>query len=187
MATLRLASLSDFYTIVDWANAHDADFLAQWAGRGFQYPLTLSQLMANYPKGINSLESGAYIYMIHKDNLDSECIGTVQFIRINIESKEGFIGRFLIKDEGLRGQGIGKRVLRDMLRIGFEEFGLETIKLNVYDFNHRAIRCYESVGFVQGEVTENYFTSSKGDIWSNIEMSIEKKVWERRRNVHEGT
>jgi len=179
---LRLADLSDFYTIVDWAKDHDADFLAQWAGRGFAHPLKLSQLMAQYPKGINSPEAGAFIYMIYKDSLQGECIGTVQFLGMDAAAKTSYLGRFLIKDENLRGRGYGKQALREMLRIGFEEFGLEVIKLNVFDFNLRAIRCYEDVGFVRGKVTENVRIGAKGDVWNNIEMSIAKSDWLKRLN-----
>src|SRR5690606_37690317 len=103
MAALRLADESDLLTIIDWANAHDADFITQWAGRGFHYPLTLEQLKSRYPNGFNSIESGVFIYMIYNDHLEGECVGTVQFLRLNLETKESYIGRFLIKDERLRG------------------------------------------------------------------------------------
>jgi len=179
---LRPAALADLYTIIEGAKDHDADFLAQWAGRGFQAPLTLRQLMAQYPKGINSAESGTNIYMIHKGDPAGECIGTIQFIRIFAEEKTGYIGRFLIKDEALRGQGYGKRALRDMLRIGFEEFGLEEIRLNVFDINRRAIRCYESVGFVRGEISENVRVDAQGTAWNNIEMAVTKNRWIERLN-----
>ena len=152
MVALRLAKESDFSLIIDWANAHDADFITQWAGLAFHYPLTIEQILEHYSSGINSIESGVFIYMIHNDHLKDESIGTIQFVRLNTVTKDAYIGRFMIRNEKLRGQGLGKQTLNEMLRIGFEEFGLEEIKLNVFDFNERAIRCYESVGFRKGKV-----------------------------------
>ncbi|CAM4363531.1 hypothetical protein PAAL109150_22650 [Paenibacillus alkaliterrae] len=61
--------------------------------------------MNHYIKGINSLESDVFIYKIMKqDNF----IGTVQLCRFNTESKEAFIGRFLIGEDLNRERGVGK-------------------------------------------------------------------------------
>ncbi|BCG60794.1 GNAT family N-acetyltransferase [Paenibacillus sp. URB8-2] len=140
---LKPLNTSDFSVVVEWVNQHDQDFLMQWAGPTYQFPLTVEQVEEHYSKGINSLESDVYLYMI-KDLTNNEPIGSIQIGRFDINNKEAIIGRFLMKDdEGYRGQGIGRRALYQLVQMGFEIFQLNRIKLNVYDINKRAIECYE--------------------------------------------
>ncbi len=102
-------------------------------------------------------------------------IGTVQLCRFNTESREAIIGRFLIGEDLNRGRGIGKKSHRELVRIGFDDFGLKTIKLNVYESNRHAIKCYESIGFRRGLKTENVFKDQQGNWWNNIEMTLSKE------------
>lgn len=177
MVAQRLADESFFPSLVEWANAHDEDFVKLWAGRAYQYPLSVEQLKDVYKDGINSVRSGVFIYQIYDEVISNDWLGSVQFVRMNMELKQAYIGRFMIRSEEWRGKGLGKAALREMVRIGFEDFGLETIKLNVFDVNTRAIRCYESVGFSRGIVTEHVYTSKSGQSWSNMEMSLNKADW----------
>jgi len=39
MIKLVPAKEADYSLIVDWVNAHDSDFIVQWAGLTYQYPL----------------------------------------------------------------------------------------------------------------------------------------------------
>lgn len=180
MVVLKPAKASDFSTIVDWVNAHDPDFIVQWAGLTYQYPLTVEQMKDHYRQGINSMESGVFLYMIHSEAAN-EILGTVQIGRINMETRDAVIGRFMMKSEEFRGRGLGRAALEETVRIGFEEIGLDRIRLNVFDWNERAIRCYERIGFNKGSVTENAYRSRKGMTWNNIEMTLEKEFWKKNQ------
>jgi RimJ/RimL family protein N-acetyltransferase len=184
MVVLKPAKESEFSVIVDWVNDHDSDFIVQWAGLTYQYPLTIEQMINHYSNGINSIESGVFLYMIHSENSNDDRIGTVQLARMNMETRDAVIGRFMMKNEDFRGQGMGRTALEEVVRIAFEQFELERIRLNVFDMNVRAIRCYERVGFTKGRTTENVYTSSKGDTWNNIEMILDKDLWKRSRGGH---
>lgn len=172
---IRLEQLEekDFPQIVEWINQHDGDFLVQWAGLTYHYPLTAEQMIRHYEKGINSLASDVFIYRI-MDNETNRFIGTIQLCRFNRERNDAVIGRFLIGSQMDRGKGNGKAALTEMVRIGFDEFGLRSIRLNVFDCNSRAIRCYESVGFIKGQIQDHVYTSADGRSWSNVEMTLEK-------------
>ncbi|MBC2578762.1 GNAT family N-acetyltransferase [Clostridium sp. DJ247] len=74
----------------------------------------------------------------------------------------------------LRGKGIGTKVLKEALRIGFEDFRFEKITLGVYDFNDSAIKCYENAGFTKEKFIENVSKSSTGH-WNLYEMANSKK------------
>ena len=48
-------------------------------------------------------------------------------------------------DETLRGQGYGKRLMQEIVRIA-EESGCKTVELNVWDWNRSAISFYKTLG-----------------------------------------
>lgn len=53
----------------------------------------------------------------------------------------------------------------------------EKIALRVFDFNHRAIKCYENLGFKKEKLLENARKSSI-DNWNLYDMIILKREWE---------
>ncbi len=163
---------TDFSQIIDWINQHPRDFIIQWAGPTYNYPLTIDQMMNHYHKGINSIESDVFIYKIMDQN---KFIGTVQIARFDRDSKEAVIGRFLIGEPASRGRGIGRTVLQQLVEIGFNDFGLNSIRLNVYESNEQAIKCYKSVGFKKGLKTEKVYQDQQGQWWNNIEMRLYKE------------
>ena len=124
--------------IVKWTNEKGKDFLEQWAGASLDFPLTESQ--------IDDLKD---IYSIFCKN---EFIGVIQKIRKEIDNVH--IGRFLINPE-LAGKGLGKRALIEFINLIFQNEDVNSITLNVFDYNVRAKKLYEKVGFKVVNVTEN--------------------------------
>lgn len=60
----------------------------------------------------------------------------------------------VIGDRRFRGQGIGKKVVKALIRRG-KELGYNKLKVNeIYDFNIGSQKCFESVGFTAYEKTE---------------------------------
>ena len=124
--------------IVKWTNEKGKDFLEQWAGKSLDFPLTESQ--------IDDLKD---IYSIFCEN---EFVGIIQKIRKEIDNIH--IGRFLINPE-LTGKGLGKRALIEFINLIFQDEEVNSITLNVFDYNVRAKKLYEKVGFKVVNVTEN--------------------------------
>ncbi|WP_165593406.1 GNAT family N-acetyltransferase [Paenibacillus solani] len=85
------------------------------------------------------------------------------------------IGRFLIGETQNQGRGIGRKALKEIVEIGFKQFGLKAINLNVFDINESAIRCYESIGFKKMNHMENVYQDKTGRQWNNIEMRLVKE------------
>ena len=73
-------------------------------------------------------------------------IGSVGLENIDWQSRCATLG-IMIGDKEYWGQGYGTDSVWTMLRFGFETLNLHRVQLDVYDFNTRAIRCYERVGF----------------------------------------
>ena len=124
--------------IVKWTNEKGKDFLEQWAGKSLDFPLTESQ--------IDDLKD---IYSIFFEN---EFVGIIQKIRKEMGNIH--IGRFLINPE-LTGKGLGKRALIEFINLIFQDEDVNSITLNVFDYNAGAKKLYEKVGFKVVNVTEN--------------------------------
>ena len=124
--------------IVKWTNEKGRNFLEQWAGKSLDFPLTESQ--------IDDLKD---IYSIFCEN---EFVGIIQKIRKEMDNVH--IGRFLINPE-LTGRGLGKKALIEFINLIFQDEDVNSITLNVFDYNVGAKKLYEKVGFEVVNVTEN--------------------------------
>ena len=124
--------------IVKWTNEKGKDFLEQWAGKSLDFPLAIGQ--------IDKLDN---IYSIFCEN---EFVGIIQKIRKEMDNVH--IGRFLINPE-LTGRGLGKKALIKFINLIFQDEDVNSITLNVFDYNVGAKKLYEKVGFEVVNVTEN--------------------------------
>jgi RimJ/RimL family protein N-acetyltransferase len=78
---------------------------------------------------------------------DDRPVGVIDLHEMDKRSGSAAIGILIGAPEDT-GQGYGSDALRAILDFGFGELRLERIWLDVYDFNERARRVYERVGFV---------------------------------------
>jgi len=175
MIKLNYLEKEDLSKIVEWNANKSADFLLQWAGPAYSYPLTLKQVEDYYLNNVTMNNSRIYLYKIILMETN-EMIGSLELRENEADNKSALVCRFLIGEENLRGKGIGADVLKEVLRIGFEDFKFEKVGLRVFDFNHSAIKCYENVGFVKEKLIENARKATTG-YWSLYEMSISKQAY----------
>lgn len=172
MVKLEYLEKEDFYKIVNWNKDKCKDFLYQWAGPWYQYPITEKQIEDRIINKANMADSNLYIYKIILKET-SQIVGTIELFKVDRSAGTAVAGKFLIGDENQRGRGLGKQVLTELVRIGFEELGLKTINMSVFDFNVGAIKCYENVGFVKKNFEEKVWESENG-FWNRYIMSINK-------------
>ena len=77
------------------------------------------------------------------------------------------------------GKGYGTDAMRILLRYAFEELNLHRLSLCVFEYNPRAIRSYEKVGFiVEGRARK--FLNRDGQRYDMLYMGILREEWERR-------
>ncbi len=126
--------------IVIWCENKDADFLNQWAGIGYEYPLTRQQIEKR-------LFDGAEIYEVDSNE---QMIGTIEIITREEESEVALIGRFLLNPE-LTGKGLGTKALNAFINFCKTEYSIRKIRLFVFDFNISAFKCYKKCGFSEIE------------------------------------
>ena len=169
---LRPFERNDFACLIGWIKS--PEFLLQWAGPNFRYPLDEAQL----EKYIQGSEGNQPIRRIFKavDTRINATVGHIELNNIDLRNKSARVCRVLVGEPSLRGRGIGTQMMRRLLEIGFSQLGLHRIDLVVFDFNKAAIRCYEKLGFVkEGHLRE--VRRIGGEYWSLYQMSILECEW----------
>jgi len=79
--------------------------------------------------------------------VDDRPVGSIDLHQLDMRNGSAGLG-IAIGQPDDTGQGYGSDALRAMIAFGFGELRLERIWLDVYDYNERARRVYERVGFV---------------------------------------
>lgn len=172
MIRLRFFEQSDFQQLIDWIKT--PAFLMQWGGPNFHFPLDEPQL-EEYLKNANKEYSSAWIYSV-VDNETGLVIGHISLGNIDRDNKSARIGKVLVGDENVRGRGIGVHMMKEMLKIAFDELDLHRVSLGVFDFNTAAIACYEKAGFIKEGLLRD--ARRNGDeYWSLYERSILESEW----------
>ena len=78
-------------------------------------------------------------------------------------------------------KGYGTEAMHLAVDFGFRELNLQRITLSTFEFNPRAIRSYEKVGF-QHEGRQRQFLLHDGQRWDLIIMGILRSEWEQARS-----
>jgi RimJ/RimL family protein N-acetyltransferase len=162
----------DFSRLIGWVKS--PEFLLQWAGPIFEYPLDSAQL-AEYINGAEGDSAKRRIFKALRIDTN-EVVGHIELNDIDEKNKSAALCRVLIGKPSLRGKGIGTQMVARLLAIGFEHFRLHRIDLVVFDFNTAAINCYKRVGFtIEGHLRD---ARRFGDqYWSLYQMSILAPEW----------
>lgn len=107
----------------------------------------------------SKLEENAIIFsMIEKQT--NEFIGNIEIMKIN--NNIGEVGIAITRKK--QDKHFGQEAIKRLIEYSFNELNLNGLELNVYDFNHRGIKCYEKVGFIidgQGKSKEDIHMSLK--------------------------
>ena len=170
MIRIELIEEEDFNKVIKWNLDKTSDFLLQWAGNSYKYPLTLEQIRNNYYTNVKNSVHNIYKIISNSSN---EIIGTIELVERDKINRIGRVSRFLIGEEKYRGNGIGTEVLKKVVKIGFEEFRFKEITLGVFECNLAAIKCYEKTGFKKEKFIEKAKKSSLG-YWNLYEMKISR-------------
>ena len=162
MIELKAFTENDFDTFKSWI--HSEEELYQFAGPIFSYPVTDEQLRN-------------YIKMTDRKPLKVVLIATSETIghcELNFENGNYRLSRILVGNKDLRGQKIGEQIVQKMAGLFFQDEKVNEVDLNVFDWNKRAIKCYEKVGFKinpnkTGEMLVN------GKVWTKLNMILKRE------------
>lgn len=173
MIELHYFDRSHIPVLMSWIKT--PEFLLQWAGPTFHFPLTEQQI-EKYIENVNLDMSNSLVYSVLLKET-GDVIGHIALTNIDREHKSARVGKVLIGDQRVRGKGIGYLMVREVLKIAFEQLDLHRVSLGVFDFNKSAIACYEKAGFKkEGLLRECRKIGNQ--YWSLWEMSILDYEWQ---------
>ncbi|RLL41326.1 N-acetyltransferase [Oceanobacillus piezotolerans] len=172
MIRLRFFKRSDFQQLIDWIET--PEFLSQWGGSMFSFPLTEQQL-EEYLKDANNDHSRFLIYCVVEEETGS-VIGHISLGNIDRNNKSARVGKVLVGDKNVRGKGIGLQMMNEILKVAFDELKLHRVSLGVFDFNTSAITCYEKAGFTKEGLLRDY-RKCGDEYWNMWEMSMLENEW----------
>ncbi|HBE79557.1 MAG TPA: hypothetical protein DDW65_17540 [Firmicutes bacterium] len=128
---LRKVIDSDIYKIQQWIeNIKAGEYMSRF-----------------YPKDFDGKikENGLYLWFIII--VDDYEVGTIWVEKDSLDNTEATLGIF-IGIKAKLGQGIGQAAIKEIIKLANKEWRLRAINLNVRKNNQRAIKCYESCGFL---------------------------------------
>lgn len=145
---LRKITLQDTSNIVKWRNS-------EYVRKNLftQDDLTEEMHINWFHSKVETGLCAQYIIVV-EDNDELHEIGTTFLKGINKEKKEGEFGIF-IGEDAYRGKHLSSMATKEIIKIGFQELGLNRIWLSVFEDNLPAIKSYKNVGFVPIENTED--------------------------------
>ncbi|MDX9753695.1 MAG: UDP-4-amino-4,6-dideoxy-N-acetyl-beta-L-altrosamine N-acetyltransferase [bacterium] len=159
----------------------DGERLRHWRNHPAIFPYHFTSLPTSEVEQRRWYESyahnPAYQCFIIEDEA-REPIGYVILKDIDYKNAHAEIGLYL--DPKYQGQGYGKDAFLTLMRFGFHELNLHRLFLHVLDFNEKAIKLYQSIGFqIEGRLREAHFTANRyHDI---LVMSILVKEFEETK------
>ncbi|WP_163970311.1 GNAT family N-acetyltransferase [Oceanobacillus halotolerans] len=172
MVELRYFDHADFKQLINWVDS--PQFLIQWAGPGFTYPLDEKQL-ERYLDNANEKGATLYIYKVVLAET-GKVVGHISLDKIDRVNRSARVCRVLVGDKTVRGRGVGQQMMDAILKIAFRDLDMHRVSLGVFDFNYAAIACYEKAGFQKEGLKRD--VAKVGDAyWSLWEMSILEQEW----------
>jgi RimJ/RimL family protein N-acetyltransferase len=141
MILLERFNQKDIGELLGWLKDTDAEFLMQFAGPRYKFPLDEGQLMGTLA------DKNGMAFRVTESGTGT-ALGHCQLLRIDPVNGTATIGRVLIRPEQ-RGHGHGHATVEQLLGFAKNALGLKRVDLRVFDFNRSACHCCEKLGFVE--------------------------------------
>lgn len=159
--TLRPAILEDLKVIVSWIE--NPEMLKLWGGSLLTYPpdpqKTWNEIQASSKDTFSLIDPTGNV------------LGFAQtFLK---EPKAVHFGRIIVSP-AMRGMGLGRRLLKQLIKLVLSKYEAERITLNVYRDNIPAYNLYKSLGFV---------VVSEDDARNSYGMSLQLRLEQSKQPV----
>jgi len=158
----------------------DTKLMAGW-GRNSEYARLLDSDPAILwtPKQIEEWFNKGDEEMVHfmiQTLAEERTIGFIDLSGFNWQARHCWVGIGLGEPDSW-GKGYGSDAMNVMLGFAFRQLNLNRVNLNVFEYNPRAIRSYEKVGF-KLEGREREWMAREGKRWDIVYMGILRREWE---------
>jgi RimJ/RimL family protein N-acetyltransferase len=142
MITLKPMTEQDIPLVISFLAGTDEEFMHMWGGgRWYTYPVTSEQMVRQF----HTRTENTRYYIIYNED---EPIGSVELDFIRWDERTCRVCQLIISVQH-RGKGYGTDALKILTGHAFQNLGMKCVGLSVYDFNTRAIKCYEKAGFTE--------------------------------------
>ena len=95
------------------------------------------------------------------ETLDGVLLGNTGLHKINWKERSAELG-IVLGEKEYWGRGYGTDAIRTLLWFAFQEMNLHRVFLRVFEYNQRAMRCYEKCGFqLEGRLRQAHFHDGK--------------------------
>ena len=149
---LRAIERTDIPTFVRWFNDPEVRKYLQML-----MPMSLAQEERWFEAQLG--DQGRHIFGI--EALDGKLIGNIGLESINWKNSNAVLG-IVIGEKDYWGQGYGSEAIITLLNFVFTQMNLHRVSLTVYEYNQRALHCYEKCGFkLEGCMREGRFHDGK--------------------------
>ncbi|MEX2229708.1 MAG: GNAT family protein [Dehalococcoidia bacterium] len=155
---LRAVEPEDAPAFAAWIN--DPEIRHLLGGPAYQYSLVAEE-EAIRARRTSDWERGIWFALEATDGEAPRLIGNMDLRRLNAEARRGEVG-MLIGDRAYWNRGYGSDALRTLCRWAFADLDLHRIELSVAEYNPRARRAYEKVGFaIEGRLREHRYIAGR--------------------------
>lgn len=137
---LRETRQEDKEQLAEWWQDPASSFLIQPEPR----PRALStvvQMIESWSANVSSTPIGLSIVSVS----DGELLGHATLVQTNISARTAEMSLFL--NPSTTGRGYGADAVNVLLRFAFGDMNYNKVDLEVFEFNDRAVNCYERAGF----------------------------------------
>ncbi len=158
---LRALEYDDLQHFVAWINDPE---VRQFAA--IRYPLSMTE-EDQWWEGLHKRHND-HLFAIEVE--DGTYIGNVGLVNVEPENRQATLG-IIIGHKDYWGRGYGTDAIRALLAWAFDYLNLNRIGLKVYEYNPRAIRCYEKCGF-RHEGVHRQGRYNQGRYFDELLMSV---------------
>ena len=138
---LRRHDRANYPLYARWYGDEEIWHLTSWMSQPMQ-PAAVVRLFKEREK--SSMDDS---FAIHREGED-EPVGVIGLSNISEANASADLS-VIVGEAEARDQGFGTEAIRLILSYAFEELGLNSVALSVFDFNEAAIHTYENLGFKQ--------------------------------------
>jgi len=173
---LRPRAVEDAATYQRWVN--DVEVIRFLGGAPFQWSLAAEEETIRTQWAVNDWEHGVHLAIEAVDGPAPVLIGTITLRELDAIARWGEVG-ILIGEREYWNHGYGEDAMRTLCRYAFEDLDLNRIELYTYEYNPRARRSYEKVGFVlEGRLRQRRYAG--GRHYDTLVMGLLREEFEAR-------
>ena len=170
---LRAPERSDLPDFVRWLNTPEVRH-----GLALYAPMSMAQEEQWFERQLADTREHRFVIDV-RDGESWRSIGTIASQRTNVKDANGHFG-IQIGEVEAWGQGYGGEAVGLLLDFLFDQVNLHRVEMHVYEYNAKAIRCYEKLGFVhEGVERQAHFVD--GQYCDALRMAILDREWRERR------